>query len=180
MNTGIPVANFEIKYVIFPNGSLLNKKDNTWKQPSKNPNGYFKYLLALNGKREQHLIHQLVARHFLPNPYKHIQVNHIDGDKAHNNIGNLEWISGSDNIQHSLKIGLRKGYMALDEKEKYIQEVLAGATVAHIAERIGRCPSVLAKMLKHASIKLNMETIWIDIMKIRRKESAIRNLPNNR
>lgn len=47
-------------------------------------------------------IHRLVAVAFLGNPptAKH-QVNHIDGNKANNCIGNLEWVTPSENMQHS-------------------------------------------------------------------------------
>lgn len=46
------------------------------------------------------LIHQLVARAFIPNPNKLRDVNHKDGNKQNNRVDNLEWVSHSRNLQH--------------------------------------------------------------------------------
>jgi len=176
MPTGIPIAHFEAKYVIYPDGRIWNKGTHKWKSVSKNPNGYYKVLLALNGVRKQFLVHQLVAKHFLPNPYGHIQVNHKDGNKAHNGVSNLEWISNEGNIQHSLETGLRKGFMSLDDKLNYLNRVLEGEQVKDIAEELGRHPVVLSKMLRNAAEKVGLSTAWTTEMKKRRKDAALRNL----
>lgn len=53
-------------------------------------------------------IHREVAKAFLPNPKNYKQVNHIDGNKEHNNVANLEWCSAKQNVQHSIRTKLRK------------------------------------------------------------------------
>lgn len=182
MTTGVPVAHFEEKYEIFPDGKIWNKGTHTWKTTSQNSNGYLKVLLALNGKRKQCLVHQLVALHFLPNPYKHTQVNHKDGDKTNNRVDNLEWVSAEDNIQHSLEIGLRKGFMSREDKETYLHRVLAGEQVKDIAETIGRRPETLHKMLRETAKRLGIFDQWQATMKENRKNVALRQLEkiNNR
>lgn len=54
-------------------------------------------------------IHRLVAIGFIPNPDNYPEVNHKNGDKMKNDITNLEWCTGLENIQHAWKNGLIKG-----------------------------------------------------------------------
>lgn len=182
MITSRPIAFFEPKYEIHSNGQVWNKGKHVWQAQTQNPNGYMKVQLSLNGVKKQLLVHQVVALHFLPNPYGHVQVNHNDGDKTHNAVGNLEWISNSDNIQHSLRIGLRQGYMSLDDKFALLDRVLAGAVLKDLAESVGRHPVVLSKMLRQTAEKIGRGQEWTIVMKERRKDAAIRNLEraNNR
>ncbi len=172
----IPLAHFESKYLINEHGDILSLKDNSIKNTNISKNGYVHVHLMLNGKREEKLLHRLVALHFLPNPYGHPQVNHIDGDKTNNDISNLEWCSREQNIQHSLETGLRKGFMSLNDKRKYLKEVFQGAIVSDIAERIGRHPNTLSKMLRDTADKDGVRDQWNSLMKKRRKDVAIRNL----
>ena len=56
-----------------------------------------------NGYRRAagHLTHRLVATTFLPNPDNLPIVNHIDGNRANNNVDNLEWVSNKENTDHA-------------------------------------------------------------------------------
>ena len=69
---------------------------------------YLVFELRKFGKRERRLAHRLVAETFIPNPDNKPQVNHIDGIKFNNHVSNLEWVTQSENIQHSLERGLKK------------------------------------------------------------------------
>lgn len=53
-------------------------------------------------------IHRIVAENFLdlPENYKELQVNHIDGDKENNFYKNLEWCTGKENMEHASKNNL--------------------------------------------------------------------------
>jgi hypothetical protein len=70
-------------------------------------NGYYFVCFYIRGKPKVRDIHRLVALHFVPNPYNKGQVNHINGDKTDNRAENLEWLTPSENQQHSIRTGLR-------------------------------------------------------------------------
>lgn len=48
-------------------------------------------------------VHRMVASAFIDNPYNLPEVNHIDGNRANNNVFNLEWVNRVDNLIHSVK-----------------------------------------------------------------------------
>lgn len=52
------------------------------------------------------LVHRLILQTFKPEGEKP-QVNHINGLKTDNRVSNLEWCTNLENMQHSVKTGLR-------------------------------------------------------------------------
>ena len=172
-----PIARFENRYLITVAGNVINLANNTNMKPTENPNGYLKVGLATGtGEHVQLLVHRLVALHFLTNPYEHPQVNHKDGNKHNNAVTNLEWCDPTYNNNHALETGLRPGYMSADDKEKYLQEVLAGRSVPELARDIGRAPETLSKMLRETSKRLGIHDHWVEVMKVARRNAAIQNL----
>lgn len=71
-----------------------------------NRHGYYFVRLRKNGHTKAFKIHRLVAINFIPNENGKSEVNHIDGDKTNNAVGNLEWVSRSENLKHAYKKGL--------------------------------------------------------------------------
>ena len=66
-------------------------------------------LVKRDGTKYHKLVHRLIAETFIDNPEQKPQVNHIDGNKANNDVSNLEWCTSQDNNIHALKTGLRTG-----------------------------------------------------------------------
>lgn len=66
--------------------------------------GYQEVLLYRNNQRKPKLVHRLVAEAFIPNPDGKREVNHKDGNKHNNDASNLEWVTPSENQQHSRKV----------------------------------------------------------------------------
>ncbi len=172
-----PIAKFESRYLITREGQVMNLANNTFLTPILNPNGYLKVGLAIgDGRHQQVSIHRLVALHYIPNPYGHPQVNHKDGNKGNNYVENLEWCSTTENAQHALVTGLRKGYMSANDKEMYLARALAGEFVPDMAAAIGRHPNGLSKMLRETAKRVGKAEEWTKAMKEVRRNAAIRNL----
>lgn len=86
--------------------------------------GGYKYLsLKLPDRPStKYLLHRLVMRAFVGEPAAGYQVNHKDGDKANNNLANLEYCTAQENLIHltrtlKRKIGGSGGYSKLTETQ---------------------------------------------------------------
>jgi hypothetical protein len=76
-------------------------------KPHPDKDGYLTVQLCKKGKIKMKRVHQLVAEAFLPNPLGKKLVNHDDGNKANNNVGNLEWSTHQENEDHAARNGLK-------------------------------------------------------------------------
>lgn len=63
-------------------------------------NGYKRVWLNDGNSRKKHLLHVLVSKAFIDNPYSYPCVNHKDGNKLNNEISNLEWCTYRQNTAH--------------------------------------------------------------------------------
>ena len=91
-------------YYICSNGRIFNQRG--FLNPYKNGAGYLTIDVRKYGVRIYPVIHRLVAKAFIPNPYGKPEVNHINGDKTDNRVENLEWVTHSENKLHAFRIGL--------------------------------------------------------------------------
>jgi transposase len=81
---------------IYQNGNVVDRLGIRSVCISKDGYKYITY------KKKSIYIHQLVAMAYLKNEYNYLQVNHIDGNRANNDVNNLEWVNNSFNILHGL------------------------------------------------------------------------------
>lgn len=66
--------------------------------------GYLRLKLATPTGVRRVLVHVLVAELFIgPRPLG-MEVNHRDGDKTHNAVANLEYVTPSANVRHSIDV----------------------------------------------------------------------------
>ena len=73
-----------------------------------------------SGKQRHLLVHRLVAIAFLGEMPKGYVVNHKDGNKANNNVSNLEWATPSENSKHAYRTGLARGLKGEDNPMSYL------------------------------------------------------------
>ena len=101
---GKPIQGYEDLYEISNFGRVSNYRKvlKTYKINS----GYEAIKLRKEGVPTSFLLHRLVAEHFVPNPANKPEVNHIDGNKGHNQSSNLEWVTRSENLSHARNTGL--------------------------------------------------------------------------
>jgi hypothetical protein len=94
-------------YRIYENGNIYSEKCKRYLKPTIE-GGYYRIRLLHNKIRTSYYIHVLVAQYFCNNPDSKPIVNHIDGNKLNNHYTNLEWVTGSENNRHAIKLGLNK------------------------------------------------------------------------
>ncbi len=94
-------------YLIFRDGRVFSFKTNKYLKPRNNTKGYYQVVLSQPEKKYIKYIARLVAQAFIPNPDNKPEINHIDGDKANNNVYNLEWVTRSENMLHAYSNGLQ-------------------------------------------------------------------------
>lgn len=97
------IPGFEGLYAVTSCGKVWSYKRKIFLKVWDRGNGYLSVNLYKNGVEKHFLIHRLVAEAYLPNPEGLPQVNHIDEDKTHNYINNLEWCDSQYNNNYGTR-----------------------------------------------------------------------------
>lgn len=114
------------------------------------------YLRVSLGRNNHRYVHRLVAAAFLPNPDGLLQVDHIDGDRTNNQVGNLRWVTAR---QNTLAGGERHGWKSQivasakrrihDAKKQEYQALLEqGYSLRQIAKLFGTSHSAISVAVK--------------------------------
>lgn len=96
------------EYEVSSNGRVRNIKTGRIMKTNLNTRGY--EVLCVRKDKEQHSVrvHRLVADAFYDGDHTGLDVNHIDGNKTNNFVGNLEWCTRKENTDHAFATGLRQ------------------------------------------------------------------------
>ena len=114
------ILGFEGLYKISNYGDIFSIKKNKVVKSNINKKGYVSVCLTKDKKEHYKLIHRLVAEAFL-GKNEGLQVNHINGNKSDNFVGNLEWCTSSENISHAYKVLNKRAPL-----EKYVLNIETG------------------------------------------------------
>lgn len=104
----------------------INKKGELWSCHYKasifpeQKEGYLSCHLSKNKERHRVYIHRLLAIQYIPNPDNLPEVDHIDRNRANNNLDNLRWVDKSiQNNNKSNCISLKTE----EEQQKRIEDI---------------------------------------------------------
>ena len=95
------IPGYEGDYQVSSLGRVKSIKSNSViLKPDIKRNGYHVVCLWKTGRKKNYLLHRIVAKCFVDNPYDYTDVNHIDENKANNKVVNLEWCTHKYNMNY--------------------------------------------------------------------------------
>lgn len=102
------IKGYEGLYKVSNLGRVYSLYKNKVMKTRISTNGYIVINLYKDGKFVTHRVHRLVALNFIDKRETDevLIVNHEDGDKSNNQVGNLKWVTYSENKKHAIEMGL--------------------------------------------------------------------------
>ena len=118
------IDGFEGRYQISNLGNVMslnymNKGYADLLTPKINCKGYVWVDLWKHGKGKPMLVHRLVAKAFLDNPYRYPFVNHKDENPLNNHVDNLEWCTAQYNCLYSLNLHPERRFVNKGVRRKH-------------------------------------------------------------
>ena len=98
-----PIRGYENLYAVSNYGEVFSFQTHKVLKAIKQSRGYLRVVLHKNGEQSSAYIHRLTASAFLDNSNNLPEVNHIDGNKCNNYVGNLEWVTSRENYDHAIQ-----------------------------------------------------------------------------
>ena len=145
------IVGYEGLYAVTSCGKVWSYRNKKFLTPGVHNKGYLIVCLCKDGKEKMYRVHRLVAEAYLPNPDNLPQVDHIDGNKTHNYVNNLQWITNRDNVRK----GRNKPILQYDLDGNFIREWECTADVgievhSHICQCLkGRSKSACGYIWKY-------------------------------
>ena len=136
-------------------GRVKSKKTGKILKPYRTNRGYLTVGFWSDGKKKRLSIHRLVAQAFLQNSDNLPEVNHANGCKTDNNVCNLEWASGRNNVLHAYQNKLRKTKLSEIQVAEIKSLIRQGLTQREIASKYN---------VSHSTIgEINRCKIWASV-----------------
>lgn len=131
------------RLAVSKSGEVLNVKTGNKIKPYFNKsNRAYIHISSPVIKVKNYKLHRILARTFIGRPirlkhlkFKKLEVNHIDGNPRNNQLNNLEWVTGKENILHSNRIlGNRANTKAILAKSLINGNIIRFNTTKECAE----------------------------------------------
>lgn len=107
-----PVVGYEPYYEVNTLGVVRSKRNRNKGRPLEqriDRAGYTTVRLTKPGRLSStQYVHRILALAFLPNPEGKCCVNHLNGNKLDNSLGNLAWATHAENVHHAYENKLIK------------------------------------------------------------------------
>lgn len=116
------VAGYEGLYKVSNDGRIIGTKSKKQLRYTLQ-GGYPRVKLYRNAKGKSISVHRIVATTFIPNTENKPQINHKNGIKTDNSVGNLEWATSSENVKHACSMGLLDPSIAWHKHEKAVHQL---------------------------------------------------------
>jgi|GEM_PF-670828 len=137
-------------YKISNTGVVINVKNQTIQGAVTNAGYLMINIYGLKEKPYKRSIHRLVAEAFIPNPENKPFVNHKNGIKTCNWVGNLEWVTIQENMQHAVDTGLLDIKGIKHPENVYTEEQIR--LVCEMLENTNSNPALISELTGVSSI----------------------------
>jgi hypothetical protein len=105
-----------------------------------------------DGKKTKQLVHRLIGFAFIPNPNNKPYIDHINNDKANNNINNLRWATAFENCCNCSKAtnttSGSKGVRYHSRDKKWRAEIKYNRKLINIGSFDNKNDAILARVNK--------------------------------
>jgi hypothetical protein len=133
------------RYEISEDGTIRNCLNGKIKSQYIGSTGYYMVSFSYGNKSNPQRVHRLLASCFIPNPDNLPHINHIDGNKTNNSLGNLQWVTHEGNMKHAFSTGLAnnsgekngQAKLSAGKVSEIKQLLLTGMSQQKIAKRFG-------------------------------------------
>ena len=139
------IPGYEGLYGITSCGKVWSYKRKKFLKPSQVGRGKYRAaVLYKDGQRKDYYLHRLVLEAYNPvEGMEALQVNHIDEDREHNYLQNLEWTTSKENNNHGTRNAriakaLSKPVRCVETGVVYESQTIAAAAVG-LANSTGIC-----------------------------------------
>ena len=165
----ITVHGKKTDFIISNYGRIFNRNSNKFVKSFPSKKGYYTSYLRLSKEKYARVkIHRLVGLNFVYNddPIHKTQIDHIDGNKAHNSASNLEWVTPKENVRRAFSTGLHPVYTC--EKSPHAKK--SNKEIKDICEFMMNFPEI---PLKEISKRFNIGYATLQNLRLHRSWKEI-------